>query len=105
MKRHGKIYENQEHTNLHRSSNIKYSYIGDSAAASLMKDRKTKFFQVFLLMVNRNGFDEYIYDETLDIFYKNHSDNTTVRKTIKKHSVEGKFGWLLFYFKKYKFNF
>ena len=39
--------------------------------------------------LNRNGFVEYIFDLTPDIdhFYKNHIDNTTVRKTIKKHSL------------------
>ena len=39
--------------------------------------------------LSRNGFVEYIYELTPDIdhFYKNHSDNTTVRKTIKKHSL------------------
>ena len=39
--------------------------------------------------LNRNGFIEYIYDLTPDIdhFFKNHIDNTTVRKTIKKHSL------------------
>jgi len=40
--------------------------------------------------LNRNGFVEYIFDLTPDIdhFYKNHIDNTTVRKTIKKHSLQ-----------------
>ncbi len=39
--------------------------------------------------LNRNGFVEYIFDLTPDIdhFYKNHIDNTTVRKTLKKHSL------------------
>ena len=39
--------------------------------------------------LNKNGFVEYIFDLTPDIdhFYKNHIDNTTVRKTIKKHSL------------------
>ncbi len=39
--------------------------------------------------LNRNGFIEYIYDLTPDIdhFFKNHINNTTVRKTIKKHSL------------------
>ncbi len=39
--------------------------------------------------LNRNGFVEYIFDLTPDIdhFYKNHIDNTTVRKIIKKHSL------------------
>ncbi len=39
--------------------------------------------------LNRNGFVEYIFDLTPDIdhFYKNHIDNTTVRKNLKKHSL------------------
>ncbi len=39
--------------------------------------------------LNRNGFVEYIIDLTPDIdhFYKNHIDNTTVRNTLKKHSL------------------
>jgi len=39
--------------------------------------------------LNKNGFVEYIFDLTPDIdhFYKNHIDNTTVRRTIKKHSL------------------
>ena len=47
---------------------------------SLYLDNKT---------LNRNGFVEYIIDLTPDIdhFYKNHIDNTTVRNTLKKHSL------------------
>ena len=39
--------------------------------------------------LSRNGFVEYIFDLTPDIdhFYKNYHDNTSVRKTIKKHSL------------------
>ena len=46
----------------------------------LYLDRKT---------LSRNGFVEYIFDLTPDIdhFYKNYHDNTSVRKTIKKHSL------------------
>ena len=39
--------------------------------------------------LSRNGFIEYIYDLTPDIDhrFKNHVDNTTITKTIKKHSI------------------
>ena len=39
--------------------------------------------------LSRNGFVEYIFDLTPDFdhFYKNHIDNITVRKTLKKHSL------------------
>ena len=48
--------------------------------------------------LNRNGFVEYIFDLTPDIdhFYKNHIDNTTVRKTLKKyslHNIRGNIGF------------
>ena len=48
--------------------------------------------------LSRNGFVEYIYDLTPDIdhFYKNHIDNTTVRKTVKKnslHNIKGNIGF------------
>ena len=39
--------------------------------------------------LSRNGFVEYIYDLTPDIdhHYKNHHDNTTIKKTISAHSL------------------
>ncbi len=39
--------------------------------------------------LSRNGFVEYIYDLTPDIdhHYKNHADNTTIKKTISAHSL------------------
>ena len=39
--------------------------------------------------LSRNGFVEYIYDLTPDIdhHYKNHVDNTTIKKTISAHSL------------------
>ena len=41
------------------------------------------------IALNRHGFIEYIYDLTpnIDHHYKNHIDNTTIRKTITAHSL------------------
>ena len=62
MKRHGKI---EYQANLNRSSNVKYSYIGDSASGNF----DTKFTAGALHNINGEvGFD-IIYDENFSLFF------------------------------------
>ena len=62
MKRHGKI---EYQANLNRSSNVKYSYIGDSASGKF----DTKFTAGALHNINGEvGFD-IIYDENFSLFF------------------------------------
>ena len=62
MKRHGKI---EYQANLNRSSNVKYSYIGDSASGKF----DTQFTAGALHNINGEvGFD-IIYDENFSLFF------------------------------------
>jgi|AACY02.1.fsa_nt_gi hypothetical protein len=62
MKRHGKI---EYQANLHRSSNIKYSYIGDSASGKF----DTKLNSGALHNINGEVGIDVIYDDNFSLFF------------------------------------